>query len=106
MLSTKDGGYKECQNACSNWAGAAIDCPWDSTDFSSPRGACYGIGLALPSDFVASETTTTSPPGQCLPNNSTWNVPFTRARSGTAGTCNYTASMLPKGSFCSSALRK
>ena len=106
VLSSKDGGYKECQNACSNWAGKAIDCPWDSTDFSTPRGACYGIGVALPGDFVASETTTTSPPGQCVPNNPTWNVPFTAAQSGTAGTCNYTASMLPKGSFCSSAMRK
>jgi cell migration-inducing and hyaluronan-binding protein len=106
VLSSKDPGYKECKNACSNWAGAAIDCPWDSSDFSSPRPACYGIGLALPIDFVASENGTSSPPGQCLPNNPTWNVPFTAASSGTAGTCAYSSSMLPTGTFCSNAMRK
>ncbi len=104
LLSSKDGSYKECQNACSNWTGKAIDCPWDSSDFMSPRGACYGIGMALPSDFVASENGTSSPPGQCLPNNLTWNVPFTAASSGTAGTCTY--STAPTGTFCSSAMRK
>jgi hypothetical protein len=104
LLSSKDGSYKECQNACSNWTGKAIDCPWDSSDFMSPRGACYGIGMVLPSDFVASENGTSSPPGQCLPNNLTWNVPFTAASSGTAGTCTY--STAPTGTFCSSAMRK
>jgi hypothetical protein len=99
-LSSTDPGYSECKNACSNWAGKSIDCPWDSTDFTPATGACYGFGVKLPSDFAATGNGTSSPPGQCLPDNSTWNLPFTAASSGIAGGCTYTSGTLPTGSFC------
>ena len=103
-LNSKDSGYKECQNACENWAGAAVDCPWDSSDFpTGPTGACYGFAVALPSDFTASGNGTSSPAGQCFPNNPAWNVPFTAASSGVAGTCTY--SSVPTATFCSNALK-
>jgi hypothetical protein len=98
-LSSSNPGYKECQNACSNWAGKAIDCPWDSSDFSGgPTGACYGFGFTLPTDFTANDQA--PPTGQCLTQSPTWNVPLTAASSSTAGTCTYSAGMLPTGSFC------
>jgi len=104
-LKSNDPGYNECQYACSNWATKAIDCPWDSSDFSTgPTGACYGFGFALPSTFMASDQK--PPAGTCLTQDPTWNVPLTAASSTTAGNCAYTQSMLPTGSFCSSGKKR
>ena len=95
-LPSGDPRYGECQNACSNWAGKSIDCPWDSTDFGSPTGACYGFGVKLPSTFEANDQA--APTGTCLSDNPPWNVAFTAAASGVAGNCAYTT--LPAGSYC------
>lgn len=101
-LSSNDQGYKECQNACSNWATKSIDCPWDSSDFTGgATGGCYGFGVQLPNDFMASDQM--PPAGQCLPDDPTWNVMFKAALPATARKgCFYTRGKLPTGSFCSS----
>jgi len=103
-LKSNDPGYNECQYACSNWATKAIDCPWDSSDFSSPTGACYGFGFTLPSTFMASDQA--PPAGTCLTQDPTWNVPLTAASSNKIGDCTYTQSMLPTGSFCGSGKKR
>ena len=103
-LTTGDPRYTECQYACSNWATKAIDCPWDTTDFSSPTGACYGFGFTLPQDFVASDQP--APAGSCLTQSPTWNVPLTAASPGAAGKCFYTPGNLPMPTFCGSAKKR
>jgi hypothetical protein len=103
-LSTTDPGYKECQNACANWAGKAIDCPWDSSDFGSALPACYGFGFTLPQDFLANDQT--APTAQCLTQSPVWNVPLSAAPSSLAGSCTYTPAMLPTGSFCTPAEKR
>jgi hypothetical protein len=104
-LSNTAPGYEECQNTCSKWAGKAIDCPWDASYPGGARAACYGFAVKMPGDFMASANGTSSPPGQCVPNNSTWNAPFTASQNN-AGSCAYTSGMLPTGSFCDSAPKR
>jgi len=105
-LSSNDLGYKECQNACSNWATKSIDCPWDNSDFTGgPTGGCYGFGVQLPSDFMANDQL--PPAGQCLPDDPTWNVKFKAALPTTARRgCVYTPAKLPTGSFCSNGNKR
>lgn len=87
-LSSSDKLYKECKAVCGKWAGHDVDCPVMQGSDGKLHSTCYGFGFTLPQQFV--NGTPHTPKGLCYPDDSDWNVNFTRADQATAGSCYYT----------------
>jgi len=87
-LSSSDKLFKECTEVCGKWAGHDIDCPVMKGSDGKLHSTCYGFGFTLPQQFV--NGTPHTPKGVCYPDDSDWNVNFTRANQPTAGSCYYT----------------
>ncbi|MBI4382196.1 MAG: G8 domain-containing protein [candidate division NC10 bacterium] len=97
-LSSGDDLYDVCSEK--NAAGEDAVCAWAVKDVDCPTGGCFGFGVKLSSAFSTDPTPDPRPAATCFPNavNQGWNVSFTPAASGLAGTCP--TDPAPPAQFC------
>ena len=97
-LQPGDDLYEVCTEK--NSAGDDAVCAWAVKDVDCPSGGCFGFGVTLTSGFTTDPSPDPRPAAACFPSGAGqgWNVGFTPAPSGLAGSCP--TDPVPPAQFC------
>ncbi len=97
-LQPGDDLYEACTEK--NSAGDDAVCAWAVKDVDCPSGGCFGFGVTLTSGFTTDPSPDPRPAAACFPSGASqgWNVSFTPAPSGLAGSCP--TDPVPPAQFC------